>query len=124
MTDLTVAEWQVLSCLWKKKKSTGKEICAALEKSVGWSRSTTLTMLRRMEKKGLIKVDDSEKIQRFSAAVRQESATLQETRKFIDRVYQGSIGLMMSTLTEKQSLSDEEIASLQEILNKARRDAR
>lgn len=122
MHNLTTAEWQVLSFLWENGKSTGKEVCLALEKSAGWNRSTTLTVLRRMEKKGMVQLDDSQKLQRFSAAVPQERATLQETRSFIDRVYHGSLGLMLTTLTEKKELSAAEVVELRAILERAGSD--
>ena len=94
----------------------------ALEKSAGWNRSTTLTVLRRMEKKGMVQLDDSQKLQRFSAAVPQERAILQETRNFIDRVYHGSLGLMLTTLTEKKDLSSAEVAELRAIFERAGSD--
>ena len=44
---------------------------------------------------------------------------ISETRRFLDRVYQGSVGLMMSAMTQRQELSRDEIAELREILEKA-----
>ena len=42
-----------------------------------------------------------------------------ETRSFLDRVYRGSVGLMMSAMARHQELSSEEIAQLREILREA-----
>ena len=49
---LTEAEWQVMECLWTSAPRTGREIIDALGKTTGWSRSTTLTLLRRLEDAG------------------------------------------------------------------------
>ena len=49
----------------------------------------------------------------------QEQATRQETRSFLDRVYRGSVGLMMSAMTDGKTLSREEIDQLYDILRKA-----
>ena len=51
---LTEAEWQVMECLWTSAPRTGREIIDALGKTTGWSRSTTLTLLRRLEDKGSV----------------------------------------------------------------------
>ena len=51
---LTEAEWQVMECLWMSAPRTGREIIDALGKTTGWSRSTTLTLLRRLEDKGAV----------------------------------------------------------------------
>lgn len=45
-----------------------------------------------------------------------EDAALGETQDFLDRVYQGSLSLMVSSLTQKQSLSQEELDELYELL--------
>ena len=49
-TALTSAEWNLMECLWERTPRTGREAVEYLQKSVGWSRSTTLTMLRRDRK--------------------------------------------------------------------------
>ena len=49
----------------------------------------------------------------------QEQAEISETRSFLDRVYRGSVGLMMSAMAQRQELSKEEIAELREILAQA-----
>ena len=52
--QLTPAEWQLMECLWESAPRTGRECVEYLQRSVGWSRSTTLTMLRRMTEKNMI----------------------------------------------------------------------
>ena len=46
--DLAPAEWNIMECLWERAPQTGRELTEQLEASMGWSRSTTLTLLRRM----------------------------------------------------------------------------
>ena len=54
--SLTPAEWQLMECLWEKSPRSGREAVDDLRERAGWSRSTTLTMLRRMSEKGLIAI--------------------------------------------------------------------
>jgi len=42
----------VMEGLWEKECMTGREATELLEERMGWNRSTTLTLLRRMEEKG------------------------------------------------------------------------
>ena len=42
-----------------------------------------------------------------------------ETRSFLDRVYQGSVGLMVSAMASEKALSQEEIDALYAILKEA-----
>ena len=113
---LTAAEWNVMECLWEKSPRTGREVTQWLEERVGWNRSTTLTLLRRLEEKGAVASDAGSGIKAFRPLVGREDAALQETESFLSRVYKGSLSLMVSSLTKKQSLPQEEIDELYALL--------
>ena len=55
----------------------------------------------------------------FYPKVKKEDVVVQETRDFLKRIYDGSIGMMMSALVRQDSLSDEDIKELQAILKAA-----
>ena len=116
---LTPAEWNLMECLWEQGGCTGREAVEYMKAHIGWSRSTTLTMLRRMTEKGLIASDGGSGLLRYTPMIRREDATEVETRSFIDRVYKGSVGMLLSTMTKRQQLSQGEIRELYEILRKA-----
>ena len=46
---LSAAQWSVMESLWESGSLTGREATEAMKKKTGWNRSTTLTLLRRME---------------------------------------------------------------------------
>ena len=119
MIKLTGSEWSVLDCLWEESPQTVMQLVSRLGERVGWAKSTTITTLRRMEEKGLVHCEIVGKGKSYTPAVEQEQAVISETRSFLDRVYQGSVGLMMSAMARRQELSREEIAQLREILEKA-----
>ncbi len=115
--SLTQAEWSVMECLWEAGPLTGREVTQRMEKHCGWSRSTTLTLLSRLEHKGAVEsvaVESGPKA--FSPLLGREDAALRETEDFLSRVYQGSLSLMVSSLTKKQALSREDLDQLHELL--------
>lgn len=114
--SLTTAEWIVMECLWEKAPITGREAVEILNKRMGWNRSTTLTLLRRMEAKGAVSGDTNGDMKTFRPLLHREDAALQETKDFLGRVFNGSLSLMVSSLTRKQSLSQEEIDELYALL--------
>ena len=116
-TNLTQAEWSVMECLWAAGTLTGREVIQRMEQHCSWSRSTTLTLLSRLEHKGALESAPAEKGPKlFSPLLKREDAALGETRNFLDRVYQGSLSLMVSALTRKQALSQEELDELYVLL--------
>lgn len=114
---LNASEWNVLNCLWEEHPRTVMQLVADLERSVGWAKSTTITTLRRMEEKGLVSVQQAGRSKSYTPAVEREQAVTAETRSFLDRVYQGSVGLMMSAMAKRQELSAVEVAELRAILD-------
>lgn len=114
--NLTDAEWRVMELLWQHDPQTGRELVEALEKIAGWNRSTTLTLLRRLEGKQAVADETQNGVKAFRPLIRREEAALQETEDFLSRVYQGSLSLMVSTMTQKQALSQEELGELYKIL--------
>ncbi len=114
--DLTEAEWNVMECLWEHSPRTGRELTQQLEKTAGWNRSTTLTLLSRLEAKGAVSANSDGGKKLFSAALQREDAALQETEDFLSRVYHGSLSLMVSSFTKKKNLSKQEINELYAML--------
>ena len=121
---LTAAEWHLMECLWEQSPRTGREATEYLEQHAGWSRSTTLTMLRRMTDKGLIACAEDGGIKSYSPLLARDDAALRTTEDFLHRVYHGSVSMMMSAITQKQELSRQEIDELYAILRQAEKGAK
>lgn len=117
--NLTPNEWYVMECLWDKESCTGREAVEYLQKSAGWSRSTTLTMLRRMTEKGMIACKQTDGLLVYSPLIDRNDATQKETSNFLSRVYHGSVSMLVSAITQKQSLSQQELDELYAILKEA-----
>lgn len=114
--NLTAAEWSVMECLWEKSPRTGREVTKYLEEKSGWNRSTTLTLLSRLEAKGAVTGNSEGSKKIFSAALKREDAAMHETEDFLSRVYHGSLSMMVSALTKKQALPQTEIDKLYAML--------
>jgi len=119
---LTEAEWQVMEFLWEQGPATGRQTTEYIEKQTGWNRSTTLTLLSRLETKGAVVTDKENGKKIFIPVLLQDDARLQETESFLKRVYKGSLSMMISSLTRKQALTKEEIAELYDLLKGCQED--
>lgn len=116
---LTQNEWLVMEELWKAP-ATLMELVHALEHTPpGWAKSTTATMVRRMEEKGLIVHDAEGKAKVFRPAISRDEAAAVETRTLLDKAFSGSVGLLVNTLVRQESLSREDIDALYAILRQA-----
>ena len=73
-------------------------------------------MLRRLEAKGAVAGDTEGELKTFRPLIAREEVAAQETENLLDRVYKGSLSLLVSSLTRKQSLPQNEIDELYAIL--------
>ena len=117
-TALTESEWRVMEVLWRAP-STLMELVRALAGSAGWAKSTVTTMVRRMEDKGLIGHEEQGRAKVFRPLLGREDAVMAETESLLHRAYHGSVGLMVSTLVRNSDLTQEELAELYAILERA-----
>lgn len=116
---VTNSEWYVMNCLWEKSHLSLMQLVPLLKESAGWGKSTSATMVRRMTEKDLIGYEENGKTKYFFPKVKKQDVVVQETRDFLQRIYDGSVGMMMSTLVRQNDLSQEDILELQEILKAA-----
>ena len=119
---LSASEWRVMEVLWTGPK-TLMELVRTLKDSAGWAKSTVTTMVRRMEEKGLIGYTTQGRTKVFQAALNREAAAAAETDSLLERAYHGSVGLLVSALVERTSLSKADIDSLYAILQKAEEES-
>lgn len=120
---VTNSEWYVMNCLWEESPRSLMQLVPVLAERVGWSKSTCATMVRRMTEKNLIGYQERGKAKFFFPKVNKEDVVVQETRDFLQRIYDGSVGMMMSALVKQNDLSKEDIQELQEILKAAENKA-
>ena len=121
--NLTDSEWNVMECLWDKSPKTGRETIDYMRETMGWNRSTTLTLLRRLEEKNAIYSETSSEVKVYFPAISREQAAIKETNSFLGKVYNGSLRMMLSTFTQKQNLSKAEIQELYDILKELEANA-
>lgn len=109
-----------MNCLWTAEQSLPlMQIVPLLKQRNGWSKSTSATMVRRMSEKGLIGYNEQGKTKYFFPKVNKEDVVVQETKDFLQRIYDGSVGTMMSALVRQNDLSLDDIHELQQILKDA-----
>lgn len=116
--NLNKSEWTIMEKLWEQTY-TMMQLFHMLEEETGWSKSTVVTMLGRMVDKGLIAYSEGGKVREYYPLIKKEDVALSETKSLLDRVFKGSVNMMMSTLVKSNKLSKDEINELQAILKKA-----
>lgn len=120
--NISDGEWKLMKLLWETAPRTIGEMVEALKAETGWSKTTIFVMLNRLISKGAVKMEDGERAHLYYPSVTREEIAEEETESFLTRVYDGSVGMMISALAERKALTRKEINELRRILNEAEGD--
>ena len=115
--SISDTEWRVMEELWKRDGMTIGEIREALSDS-GWSDSTVKTLVRRLVKKGAVGADDTSGQFVYRAAVDAGECRARETKSLIDRIYSGSVKMLVANFVSDAELSEDEEKQLMRIIDK------
>jgi len=114
--SISETEWIIMEAVWKKPMQTIGDIKTSLPDN-GWSDSTIKTLVRRLVGKGALGYDDSKGHFRYYPIADETECRLKETRNFVDKIYHGSVKLMMASLVSDSGLSDDKVKELMDIIN-------
>ena len=115
---LSDGEWKLMNRLWTGP-ATITALTEGLREETGWQKNTVITMLSRLEKKGAVRHEDGGRAKVFYPAMDRSEACRRETKGLLNRLYGGSLGLLVSTLLADEDLSDETLEELDAVLRRA-----
>lgn len=122
MLSLSDGEWKLMNLLWEESPRTVAQLVKATADDTGWSKATIFIMLGRMAEKGAVRVETGGRSKLYYAAVPREQIAARETEQFLNKVYHGSLQMMVSSMAGQKALSQEDIDELYEILRRAERE--
>lgn len=103
--------------LWKKEPQTITQLAAGIQPIYGWTKHTVITMLNRLEAKGAVAYQEGERARLYSTCIPRSQAAMEETETLLDRVYGGSLGLLVNAFVTQKGITEEERDSLLALLN-------
>ncbi len=115
-SNITESEYEIMKILWDEGRSMSLgEIMAQLD--VEWSRNTVGTLLARLNEKGAVGYDKAGKSNLYFSILKEKDYSIKETKSFLSKLYNGSIGNLVASLYENKELSENEIEELRKIIN-------
>lgn len=110
----TQRELDVMSVLWDRGPSTVAEVRAALADELAYN--TVLTVLRILEEKGYVSHSEEGRAHRYAPMVERMEAGESALRRITRRLFSGSPELLLTRLVDDDSLSEEELRRMRDLL--------
>ena len=112
------SEWLVLRCLWKKSPLEIKEIQGMLQEETGWTGNMVRSLVVRLLDKGAIGAETQDRYFRYYPIAAEEECIRQETRSFVDRVFEGSVSKLFAAFAGSGKLSEKDRREIEAMLKK------
>lgn len=108
------SELKVMEILWKQGEVMAKEIAKELYQQIGWSKTTTYTVIKKCVDKGVIERREPKFICR--ALISKEEARRYETDELIEKLYDGCPDKLIAALIGEKRMDKAGIARLKELI--------
>ena len=119
--EMTPAEFNLMKVLWRLKRGTVADVRADHNEQYGadLAYTTVMTLLNRLAAKGAVQVDRARQPFVYKPAFRRESVLRDRLRAFVDNVFDGEAGSLVLHLVEDESLSMDELRTIEKRIAEA-----
>lgn len=116
--NITPAEWDIMEVLWQQSPLSAAEIYEILQEQTDWTVKTVRSFLDRLVQKKAVQKDKIHGINVFRPIPKRSQCLREESQSFLQRFFQGNPVSLVRHFVEHESLSDQDIAHLRELLDK------
>ena len=121
--QISDAELEIMKVIWAKED--GPALFAYLTDELAargkpWQKNTLITLLNRLVNKGFLRARKTGRRNEYTALVSENEYQTAQTRRFRDKIYEGSAKGLVSNLIQGDLLPDEEYEELKRLLEKGR----
>ena len=108
------SEYRFCLILWEHEPVTTTELVRLCQAQLGWKRTTTYTVIKRLGERGVLKNQDGLVI----ALISREDAQVSELDELMEKKFQGSLPAFLAAFARRQSLTEKEVEEIRRIIEK------
>ena len=114
MSDLQmgVIESKFAEIIWENEPISSSELSKRAEKELGWKKTTSYTVLKRLCDKGIFKNEKST----VTSIISKEKFYSIQSEQFVDDNFGGSLPAFLAAFTSHKKLSEQEVEYLRKIV--------
>lgn len=111
-TQLGVIEARFADIIWEHAPISSAELVRRAQEVLGWKKSTTYTVLKRLCDKGLFQNDGGT----VAVAVTKAQYCALQSQRFVEDTFHGSLPAFLAAFTSGKKLTEQEIAQLRQMI--------
>ena len=108
------SEYRFCLILWEKEPINSTKLAKLCNEKLGWSRTTTYTVIRRLSDRGVVKNENAV----VTSLVSKDQVQAAEIDELVEKTFQGSIPAFIAAFTKRKKLSGEEVEEIRRMLDR------
>lgn len=113
---LSDMETRFAEIIWANEPLKSSDLVKLCEAELNWKKSTTYTMLKRLEAKGVF-INENGTV---NASIGREDFYAEQSKQFVAETFEGSLPRFVAAFTRSKKLSEKEIEELQRLIDEHR----
>lgn len=113
------AEYKFMKIIWKNEPINSTELVKLCEQELGWKKSTTYTVLRKLSNRNILTNNNSI----VTSIIKQQEVKKYESEKLLNESFDNSLPNFLTSFLEGRKISDKEAKQLKKIIDESRGDA-
>ncbi len=109
---LTAAEEKLAGILWRAAPLTSPELVALADTELGWKKSTTYTVLKKLCDKGVFQNDNAV----VTVTLTREELAARQSRRFVEDTFGGSLPRFITSFFGGKKLTPEQADELRQLI--------
>lgn len=110
--NLSLADHRLLDLVWDAEPVPSPQLCKIAEEKLGWKRTTTYTVIKRLCDKGCLKNEATI----VTSLVDRETVQQADGQEVLQRSFNGSLPNFLAAFLRAGSVSDQEAAEIEKML--------
>ncbi len=111
------SEYHFCLIMWEHEPVTTVELVKLCQERLGWKRTTTYTVIKRLGERGVLKNEDGT----ITSLVSKKEAQAREIDNLVEEKFQGSLPAFIAAFTRRQDISREELDEVQRMIDRIRK---
>ncbi len=114
MNDITLGavEARFADIIWENEPLTSSQLAKISLERLGWKKSTSFTVLKRLCEKGLFQNEKG----MVSSLLSKEDFYAQQSHRFVEETFDGSLPAFLAAFTKQKKLSQQEVQELRRLI--------
>ncbi len=110
--QLGIVESRFADIIWENEPISSSSLCKMTEEALGWKKSTTYTVLKRLCEKKIFENENGT----VRSILSREDFYSARSQKIVEEEFDGSLPAFLAAFTKTKKLTESEIKQLREII--------